>query len=81
MRASVPVGLDPPAARRGSDLASWAPRVHHPIMRFHEPSQTVLVEVVGRPAPDEPAPVVVADRETEPVAEGRGPEPEPAPRP
>jgi hypothetical protein len=49
-------------------------------MRFHEPSQTVFVEVVGRLAPEEPVPVV-ADREIEPVAEGRGPEPEPAPRP
>jgi hypothetical protein len=80
MRPSVPVGLDPPAARRTSDLASWAPRVHHPIMRFHEPSQTVFVAVVGRPDGEEPMPAV-ADRETGPVAEGRGPEPEPAPRP
>ncbi len=47
-------------------------------MRFHEPSQTVLVEVVGRPVPGEPAPEL--QPVTEPVAQGRGPEPEPAPR-
>ena len=47
-------------------------------MRFHEPSQTVLVEVVGRPVPGDPAPEL--QPVTEPVAHGRGPEPEPAPR-
>ena len=49
-------------------------------MQFHEPSQTVVVEAVGRPAPTVPDPADVV-RETYPVAEGRGPEPEPAPRP
>ena len=49
-------------------------------MQFHQPSQTVVVEAVGRPMPDVAAPADV-EPETDPVAEGRGSEPEPAPRP
>jgi hypothetical protein len=48
-------------------------------MQFHEPSQTVVVEAVGRPMPWVPAPADL-ERETDPVAEVRGPEPEPAPQ-